>query len=663
MTSGKERIGIDEDLRTPKWAERPIGVFLFLMVFTALAVLGRGYAFGKEDQNLYLPFVLHWNNPALFPHDLLLQQGFARESLAWGLIAAAARVVPLPAVLAVLWTMAGFLMLLLMYKTAMALWGRKDAAWVAVFLWMSAYDIPGVANTTFDDYFTTRILGFLLGLLGLHYFLESKHRLSSAAIFAGGLLHLISVAPIAAGIGLAHALRRRWGPLGLTIGGISLSALAISIYAASFGYSHDWAGIYRGTWLAVVQTANPELFPQLWPWGAWLGLGLYVLAFGLMYFLSGARGEASLAALETLIVCAGIVVCSAIGLFGAFLKVKILIELCFFRGYFYVIFLVALMMAGPISKMLMEGRPWTVFAACWSGFAWISGDRSLQVSSILVLSLVLGRPHGLQIWHRLVDNRRRLLAGVLLVLSLTVVWQSFWYWRGWSPFTWRPATDPLRACLVLSGLGAVFALMQPRVWKRWGAALLPLSMLLWFALVPPTPLLGCLQRHRALRHLYGFSVNRRVMDDSAREREQAAWSPVAALVREKVPTDSSVIIPPDWMDFRLQTFRSPFVTFKDGAPSEFDRTYARLWLARILEVHGLAGKEPHWRKDPSAPDLSAEQAITLARRYGSAGPRYLISRAALDLPNVGHAGAWILYKIDQRSVTPQPGERTNGLGR
>jgi hypothetical protein len=135
----------------------------------------RGYAYGKEDQNLNLPFILHWNNPSLFPHDHLLNLGSTRESLVWALVAWGARWISLPALLAALWFAASCLVLLFTFKTGIAWWKRAEAARLAVFLWMPAYVVPGVANTTFHDYFTTCILGTLLGLMALCFFLEGKN--------------------------------------------------------------------------------------------------------------------------------------------------------------------------------------------------------------------------------------------------------------------------------------------------------------------------------------------------------------------------------------------------------------------------------------------------------------------------------------------------------
>lgn len=267
---------------------RPWFVYLFLIFCALLAIVLRGYAYCKEDQNLYLPFVLQWNDPSLYPHDHLLTLGFARESITWGLIALCARWIPLPALLAILWAIINYLQLLGVYKISVTWWRHVEAGWVAVFLWVRTYQVPGVANSTFDDYFTTRILGTLFGTWALYFFFRGKSGRSAAAIALGYLSHVISVLPLVAAVGLTHVVRRKWKPL-LVLGLTSIgAAMALMAYAAHFGVKHDLFAIYSGSWLDMVRHAAPELFPQQWQLKDWRHLGVY-LAIYYAFFL-GQKG-------------------------------------------------------------------------------------------------------------------------------------------------------------------------------------------------------------------------------------------------------------------------------------------------------------------------------------------------------------------------------------
>jgi len=83
-----------------------------------------------EDQNLYLPFLLKWNDPSLFPADLLLTQGFARESAVWALLAVLGRVVSLEAVFLGAYLAASYATLFFVHRLARAWWDDGAAAFV-----------------------------------------------------------------------------------------------------------------------------------------------------------------------------------------------------------------------------------------------------------------------------------------------------------------------------------------------------------------------------------------------------------------------------------------------------------------------------------------------------------------------------------------------------
>jgi hypothetical protein len=82
-----------------------------LWIAMGAAILWRGYCFGNEDQALYLPFILKWNAPSLFPHDILLDQGFAKLSGTWVGISLLSRVVNLQVLSLLLYILASYLVL------------------------------------------------------------------------------------------------------------------------------------------------------------------------------------------------------------------------------------------------------------------------------------------------------------------------------------------------------------------------------------------------------------------------------------------------------------------------------------------------------------------------------------------------------------------------
>jgi hypothetical protein len=145
-----------------------------MVACTWFAVLIRGYSFGVDDQALYLPFLYHWNAPALFPHDYLLTLGFTRESITWPGLAVIGRWTGYPPLFLALYVLTTFLSLLLVYLIAQNLWDKSGVAWLAVFLWVPVQDIPGAGISTFDSYFTTRCIGSVVALAAVYALLKNR---------------------------------------------------------------------------------------------------------------------------------------------------------------------------------------------------------------------------------------------------------------------------------------------------------------------------------------------------------------------------------------------------------------------------------------------------------------------------------------------------------
>jgi hypothetical protein len=101
----------------PQSSQRPLIFHSTLVLCTVFSIFARGYGFGLEDQNLYLPFLFKWNSPGLFPHDYLLQMGYARESVSWLLLSLLARKIPVKALFLIIYVAANYMVLLLTHKT------------------------------------------------------------------------------------------------------------------------------------------------------------------------------------------------------------------------------------------------------------------------------------------------------------------------------------------------------------------------------------------------------------------------------------------------------------------------------------------------------------------------------------------------------------------
>ena len=634
-------------------------VHLLLGACTLLAILARGYVFGKEDQNLYLPFVMHWMDPSLLPHDLLLSLGYARESVVWSLLALSGRVVPLEALLLGLYMAVSYLVLLLAYKTAVAWWGGRSAGWIAVFLWMPAYVVPGVANTTFDDYFTTRILGTLAGMSALYAMTKRRDALAGLFVFMGGLAHIISVVPLTGGMMLAHFMGRRWRALALVLLGFMAAAGGLVFFGSLAGQHHELFQRYSGTWLEIVQRAAPEIFPHLWTRASWMGTILYPLFLVALLAMRKKDGNARPMIRVAAWVCGGVLVGEGIGLCSSIWALTFPIQLCLFRGQWILLYVLALLLSGTLADALEGAGPSRIMASLGSAALWASGDLAFQAAG-LCLALALGRREDL---HHLVagarsqgsrllgllsqrfpaDPQKRALAGLVGLFAIIVVLQLGQFMGWWALRLWLPERRAWVMALAVSVPVAV-RVCRPTWWNRIGSRWLVTVFAIQLALIPSPFIVDSLREFRSFRRLYGVPILSEVIGSAARAREAEARAAMGRLVERSVPKGAVVLIPPDWMDFRLLSRRSPYVTFKDGAPVAYDEEYASLWFKRIREIHGVSESQEGWRKDPSL-DLSVDELQRLALSNRDIGLDYLVTNREYDLPVVGNAVGFRLYRI------------------
>jgi hypothetical protein len=169
-----------------------------------------------------------------------------------------------------------------------------------------------------------------------------------------------------------------------------------------------------------------------------------------------------------------------------------------------------------------------------------------------------------------------------------------------------------------------------------------IALVCTLVLVPPTPLLrlwGGLPVWAAWSPPARAEALRLALGEETERRADA----LEALARERVPPDSTVLVPPDWATFRTGALRSPFVSAKDASGMLFSRAFAAEWLRRMSLVRAtrLARRAPG--EDLR---LSSGELLDLASTYRSIRLDYAVARRSYPFTVAGRAGGWTLYRLD-----------------
>ncbi len=616
-----------------------------LIGWTALAVLYRGYSYAVGDQNLYLPFVLHWNDPSLFPNDYLFWLKFPRESLTWVALAHLVNHFDLKVVLLALYLATSYLTLWAAFRLGLAWSKQRLSAWVMVLLWTPVYELPGSAQDTMDPYLTTRNMAYMLAMWALVAFLKSKPFRVAFLLCGGVFVHLISEIQVVCACSLVYLDERRMKRFALllvSIGGCVLAVLSLSRGAQG---GHDMLGFYDSTWYAIAARGAGCLFPESWLPRYWVHIFVVLGAYVLLAGYAAVRREWQDA--DTLGLA--LVGCSVLlGLFayaGSLSRVVLPVQLSLMRGHIFVVLVATLCMSRLIGRCIEYGRPLSLSLGALGAAFWMSDNAAAQVFAALVAvggsELLRGEAYKrLGRWVISDKGRKYILMAILAVVSINALdyyflivpdfgWPSQGRW--WS----------IWGFVCMSIAGAWLCRARPRT-------RLPLVLFLSFALfafVEPTRFaVETLGRTETTRWFYAYSRPHRFLWYRYTPLLQARTG-LAALVEAHVPTQATVIVPAGWDSFRLMTRRSSFVTLEDMVPAEFNRRYALEWYARFTALYGEAALEDY-SSHTGAPDIPVATLLNLAERYRSIHLTYVITDRSYPLVEIGRFGGWTLYRLE-----------------
>jgi hypothetical protein len=611
--------------------------------WTLLAILYRGYGFGVGDQNLYLPFVLKWANPELFPNDYLLSLGYARESVTWIAMSWFARLMDIRWVAGAAYVLASYLTLWAVLRLAQAWWDDRLAGWIAVLIWTPVYQLPGSGMNTVDPYFTARGLSYALCLWALFALVRNRTAGVVLCLCCAALVHSVSVIPVAGAVALFYLFKGRWRAFGVLAASMTGAALLLLTMAFTGG-AHDLWGRYDSEWYAIALQGASCLFPTAWNALVWSRLLLYAgLCMGLLA-MGGVR-KGTVPHLEV----SGALVIGALALWplswlGAEARAVLPVQLSLMRSCWVLILLLCLALAGWCARVLQAGRWPQAVAAAVSLGAWITDQPLLQTFAFAVMAAAVAPPILGPSLRRLIE-RWRLSAqtGVLALMAVLVgLYALHFYWGRALPWSMPGLWTLVQAGVVAGALSLGWMLLGIQRPGLFGGVMA--TGFLLGLLVQPMPFaITSLGRMPGVGHLYRMSAahtfSRRMGAPGPRVREQ-----LAEAIRATVPIGATVIVPAGWDSFRVATLRSSFVTLEDMIPGEFSRSFAMEWRARMralygpdffTEVDSLVGAAP----------LEPDAVMALAGRYPELDLEYIVSTRRYPFPKLAESGGWTLYRI------------------
>jgi hypothetical protein len=401
------------------------GAFV-LMLFDLIFV--KGYQFGVEDHNFYLPQLQAELDPSLYPNSTAIFRSTSEFSFFNMLFAVPARYlgVEWTFLLAYLSVSASFYFVcfLLAYRLSR---DRLVAYGFLLFMLPLTW-VPGTATKVWDSYLVHRGVVLPLCLLGVYQILNRKYALAYFLFGLSALLHPITAAAFAAacaGAATYDLWRNYITPrIVLLAGGALLVGAGPLIWRFLTSSTSDSAFFFSGTpeWIAIVRERAPYMLPRSWSSGLW-SRGSWFLIFLFSWLAKPSRRREDAVVMAIVVGCGVLLAVSM--LVGSVTPFLPLARFEFARSLLIVILFARLYLTVAFWSGITGDSTWERTGAALGAIAALSlygeylppprvGAVVCAVAALLMLRL-----------GSLSDQNKRILAGGLVVLGMALLGVEF----------------------------------------------------------------------------------------------------------------------------------------------------------------------------------------------------------------------------------------------
>lgn len=241
--------------------------YLIILLASIAAIASHGYQFAVSDQEIFIPYILKWKEPYLFPNDLLFSQPSASASLFYPIFGFLARFADLQSIFFLGYLLFQFFFFLAIYRLSYVIVKDQKLAYLALLPFFLPKFIGGTATFTFDTFFGYRSVGVVFMVLHLSYLLEKKFQKAAISALLSAVFHPLSIIPIILLfplIFIKENFKIQKKPIVLILSILLLVILLLSQFLPK-----------DNSWLSIIKFRDDYLFVSAWSIRAWLAVALY----------------------------------------------------------------------------------------------------------------------------------------------------------------------------------------------------------------------------------------------------------------------------------------------------------------------------------------------------------------------------------------------------
>lgn len=248
--------------------------YLIILLASIAAIASHGYLFAVSDQEIFIPYILKWQEPSLFPSDLLFTQPSASGSLFYPVFGFLARFADLQSIFFLGYLLFQFFFFLAIYRLSYVILKDQKFAYLALLPFFLPKFIGGTATFTFDTFFGYRSIGIVFMVLHLSYLLEKKFTKAAISALLSAVFHPLSIIPIILLFPLAFIKENFKINKKSILLILSIVLLVLLLFSQFLPKDNSW--------LSIIKFRDDYLFPSTWSLRAWLAFTLYVSLLALL---------------------------------------------------------------------------------------------------------------------------------------------------------------------------------------------------------------------------------------------------------------------------------------------------------------------------------------------------------------------------------------------
>lgn len=256
--------------------------YLIILLLSIVAFFSHGYQFGVSDQEIFIPYILKFTDPALFKGDILFDQHSASSSFFYPFMGFLAKYVDIELLFFLGFILFQFIFFIATYQLSKTLLSSKNLAYLSLLPFFLPKFIGGTSTLTYDIFFGYRSIGLIFLIFYLKYLFEKKFVKSAFIAPIGMWFHPLSIIPSLFLLPIL-AIKSKVKPE-VIFKSILLFIVLIMplIFLSNLDFVSQLSYFKDNNWLSIIKFRDDYLFISSWSWRGWAALGMYLIIFILL---------------------------------------------------------------------------------------------------------------------------------------------------------------------------------------------------------------------------------------------------------------------------------------------------------------------------------------------------------------------------------------------